>query len=65
MVSFYITLGFVAASFVGYVAYRFTLAAVNRHKRSIIAQMTPEEIEQERRDTTRYGDKKHTFIYGL
>lgn len=64
-VSFYVTLGFVAASFVGYIAYRFTLAAVNRHKRSVLARMTQEEIEEERRNNARYGDKKHTFIYGL
>ncbi|OIW26182.1 MFS general substrate transporter [Coniochaeta ligniaria NRRL 30616] len=64
-VSFYVTLGFVAASFVGYLALRFTFAAVNRHKRALLAQMTQEEIEEERRSTARYGDKKHTFIYGL
>ncbi|KAH8898341.1 major facilitator superfamily transporter [Thozetella sp. PMI_491] len=63
--SFYVTLGFVAAAFLGYLAYRFTLTAVNRHKRGVLAQMSQEEIEQEQRDDARYGDKKHTFIYGL
>ncbi|KAB5554848.1 major facilitator superfamily transporter [Coniochaeta sp. 2T2.1] len=64
-VSFYATLGFVAAAFVGYLAYRFTLQAVNRYKRRMLSQMTQEEIEDERRTSARYGDKKRTFIYGL
>lgn len=63
--SFFITLGIAIVSFLGYVAYRFTLAAVNRRKRSKIAQMSPEDLERERLENTRYADKKHTFIYGL
>lgn len=63
--SFFITLGIAITSFIGYVAYRITLAAVNGWKRKKLAQMTPEEIERERTNDTRYGDRKITFIYGL
>ncbi len=62
---FYVTLGFVAAALAGYVAYRFTLSEVNQRKFRILADKTPEEIQEERRDTTRYADRKWTFIYGL
>ena len=61
----YITLGFVAVALVGYVAYRFTLQAVNRRKMDILAGKSPEEIEGERVNVTRYADRKWTFIYGL
>ncbi|CAG9945349.1 unnamed protein product [Clonostachys rosea f. rosea IK726] len=64
-VSFFITLGIAIVSLLGYISYRFTLAAVNRRKRRILSQMTPEEIASERIDNTRYADRKRTFIYGL
>jgi hypothetical protein len=62
---FYATLGFVATALLGYLAYRFTLAAINRRKKNVMRRMADEEIERERLDETRYGDKKWTFIYGL
>ena len=62
---FFATLGFVAAALLGYLSYRFTLAAVNRRKMEAMRRMTEEEIERERLDDARYGDKKRTFIYGL
>lgn len=64
-IPFYVTLGFVAVSLMGYLSYRFTLAAVNRKKLEIMRQKTQEDIERERLDNTRYADKKWTFIYGL
>ncbi|KAK6216957.1 major facilitator superfamily transporter [Colletotrichum tabaci] len=64
-IPFYATLGFVAAALVGYLSYRFTLAAVNRKKLEIIRHKSQEDIEKERVDGTRYADKKWTFIYGL
>ncbi|KAK1675314.1 major facilitator superfamily transporter [Colletotrichum godetiae] len=64
-IPFYVTLGFVALSLLGYLSYRLTLAAVNRKKLEIMGQKTTEEIERERLDNTRYADKKWTFIYGL
>ncbi|KAL0943055.1 allantoate transport protein [Colletotrichum truncatum] len=64
-IPFYATLGFVAAALVGYLAYRFTLAAVNRRKLEVMRNKTQEDIERERVDSTRYADKKWTFIYGL
>jgi hypothetical protein len=63
--SFFITLGIAIVSFLGYLAYRFTLAAVNRYKRKNLARMSPDEIDRERTDNTRYADRKVTFIYGL
>lgn len=63
--SFFVTLGIAIAALLGYTAYRFTLAAVNRRKRNKLSQMTNEEIEQERHNNERYADKKLTFIYGL
>ncbi|KAH0424746.1 allantoate transport protein [Colletotrichum camelliae] len=62
---FYVTLGFVAAALVGYSSYRFILARVNRRKIEILRQKTSEDIERERVDSTRYADRKWTFIYGL
>ena len=64
-ISFFITLGFAIAAFLGYTSYRFTLAAVNRYKRSKLSRMTPEAIELERTSNERYADRKYTFIYGL
>jgi hypothetical protein len=63
--SFYVTLGIAIVSLLGYTGYRFGLAAANRYKRGKMAQMTVEELERERTDNTRYGDRKYTFIYGL
>ncbi|OAL57474.1 MFS general substrate transporter [Pyrenochaeta sp. DS3sAY3a] len=65
LVPFYATLGFVAAALVGYVAYRFTLQAVNKQRGKILAGATAEEVQAERLDGTRYADRKWTFMYGL
>ena len=65
LVPFYGTLAFVAAALVGYMAYRFTLQAVNKKKLAILAGKSPGEIEQERVDEARYADRKWTFMYGL
>lgn len=64
-IPFYVTLGFVALALIGYVCYRFTLAAVNRKKKAIMRSKTDEEIDEERTDDIRYADRKWTFIYGL
>lgn len=64
-IPFYATLGFVAAALLGYVSYRFVLAAVNRKKLDILQEKTQHDVERERVDNTRYADKKWTFIYGL
>ncbi|RFU30412.1 hypothetical protein B7463_g5923, partial [Scytalidium lignicola] len=60
-----ITLILVAVAFVGYIAYRFALQAANRYKAKKVAQMTPEEIEQENTNDVRWADRKYTFVYGL
>jgi hypothetical protein len=62
---FYVTLSFVAAALVGYIAYRFTLKAVNKRRQAILADMSVEEVHEERADGTRYADRKWTFRYGL
>jgi hypothetical protein len=41
------------------------LAAVNNRRRAKLARMTPEEVEDEKTNPQRYGDKKYTFMYGL
>ncbi|UKZ96910.1 uncharacterized protein TrAFT101_011684 [Trichoderma asperellum] len=64
-ISFYVTLGISIVALLGYTGYRFALAAANRYKKDKMARMTPEELERERTDHTRYGDRKYTFIYGL
>lgn len=63
--SFYISLGIAIVSLLGYTGYRFALAAANRYKKNKLAGMTSEELERERTESTRYGDRKYTFIYGL
>ncbi|KAK3705081.1 hypothetical protein LTR37_013448 [Vermiconidia calcicola] len=60
-----ITLGIVIVAFSGYLAYRFTLAWVNRRRQKVLAQMSHEDVMEERRNDTRYADRKVTFIYGL
>jgi hypothetical protein len=65
LVPFYATLGFVAASFVGYIAYRLILQAVNTRKIEWLTGKIVEEVEAERLDHTRYADAKRTFVYGL
>ncbi|KAK7421662.1 hypothetical protein QQX98_002129 [Neonectria punicea] len=64
-VPFYVTLGFLVVALVGYLSYRFMLAAVNKRKQAVLAVMTEEEVEHERLDERRYADKKLTFMYGL
>ncbi|KAF1916577.1 major facilitator superfamily transporter [Ampelomyces quisqualis] len=65
LLPFYVTLGFVAAALVGYTAYRFTLDAANMRKKAVLAGKSVEEVHAERVDSTRYADRKWTFLYGL
>jgi hypothetical protein len=65
LLPFFVTLGFVAAALAGYIAYRFTLKAVNKRKQDMLTGMSIEEIDAERVDDTRYADRKFTFMYGL
>ena len=62
---FYVTLGFVATALLGYTSYRFTLQAVNKRRKNIIANKDAVQIETERTDDIRYADRKWTFVYGL
>ena len=59
-----VTVGLIAAAFVGYAAYYFELKAVNKYKAKKISRMTQEEIEDENRGGKRYADRKWTFVYG-
>lgn len=62
---FYVTLAFVAVAWLGYLSYRWTLAAVNKRRGKKALMMTPEELEAERLSERRYADRKVTFVYGL
>ncbi|KPM38010.1 hypothetical protein AK830_g8568 [Neonectria ditissima] len=42
---FYVTIGFLVVAFVGYLSYRFVLAAVNKRKQAVLAVMTEAEVE--------------------
>ncbi|KAH7013237.1 major facilitator superfamily domain-containing protein [Ilyonectria destructans] len=64
-VPFYTTIGFLVVAFIGYLSYRFMLAADNKRKRALLATMTDAEVENERLNDRRYADKKLTFMYGL
>jgi hypothetical protein len=59
-----VTVGLIAAAFVGYAAYHFELKAMNKYKARKISRITPEEIEGEIRSEKRYADRKWTFVYG-
>jgi MFS family permease len=65
LVPFYATLGFVAAALLGFVAYRYTLAAVNRVRERKLSHLSAAQVEAERTDDVRYADRKWTFVYGL
>jgi hypothetical protein len=63
LIPFYATLGFVATSLLGYLAYRYTLLAVNKWRARQMAGWTDADAEAERLSTGRFGDKKLTFMY--
>lgn len=65
LIPFYATLGFIATSIIGYIAYRYTLLAVNKWRAKKMIGWTEDEREYENISKERYGDKKYTFIYGL
>lgn len=63
--SFFITLGISIVALIGYACYRLGLAAVNRYKKKRMAMMSADEQENERSNSTRYADRKYTFLYSL
>jgi hypothetical protein len=65
LMPFYVTLGFIAVAWLGYLSYRWTLAAVNASRGKKVSMMMPEELEAERFSEKRYADRKVTFVYGL
>ncbi|KAJ5818979.1 hypothetical protein N7474_004570 [Penicillium riverlandense] len=65
LVPLHATLGFIAFSLVGYTAYRFTLRAVNKYRIRKMSTWSEVDIENERDNELRLGDKKYTFIYSL
>ncbi|KAJ5625310.1 hypothetical protein N7510_001619 [Penicillium lagena] len=65
LVPLHATLGFIAFSLVGYTAYRFTLHAVNKYRIRKMSTWSELDIENERDNEVRLGDKKYTFIYSL
>jgi len=65
LIPFYATLGFIATSIIGYVAYRYTLLAVNKWRMKKMDGWTEGDKEIEGLSDERFGDKKYTFMYGL
>lgn len=65
LLPFYVTLGFVATAFIGYLSYRYTFVAVNKWRKGKMEGWTEEEKEEENFSSVRYGDKKYTFTYSL
>ena len=65
LVPLHATLGFIAFSLVGYIAYRFTLRAVNKYRLRKISTWSELDIENGRENDLRLGDKKYTFVYSL
>jgi hypothetical protein len=65
LVPFYATLGFVGTALIGYLAYRYTLLAVNKWRTRQMVGWTDADREEERLSMKRFGDKKYTFMYGL
>ncbi|KAH8815978.1 major facilitator superfamily domain-containing protein [Xylogone sp. PMI_703] len=65
LIPFYVTLGFIATSMMGYLAYRYSLLAVNKWRQKKMEGWTQEGKEAEYTSNNRYGDKKYTFVYGL
>ena len=65
LVPFFVTLGLVIVSMIGYVAYIFLLMAVDRWRARKTQDWTEAQFEEERISQKRYGDKKYTFVYGL
>lgn len=59
-----ITLGLVSLALVLFGLNAVICVAINRRRAKIVANMTPDEIEEENNSNTRYGDKKYTFVYG-
>jgi len=60
-----VTAGLIGVAWLGYAAYHFELKFANKYKAKKIAQMTPEEIEDESVNDKRYADRKYTFVYSL
>lgn len=60
-----VTLGFVGVALTGYVAYRYTLWAVNARRAAIRKSKSAEQIEAERVDSVRHADRKWVFVYDL
>jgi len=65
LIPFYATLGFVATALLGYLAYRYTLLAVNKWRTRQMEGWSDADREAERLSEKRLGDKKFTFMYGL
>lgn len=59
-----ITLGLVILAFFLFGLNAVACRLINHRRAKIVANMTPEEIEDENSDDKRYGDKKYTFVYG-
>ena len=59
-----ITLGLVSLAFVLFGLNAVICIFINHKRAKKVANMSPEEIEEENNNNVRYGDKKYTFVYG-
>lgn len=60
-----VTTGLMSVGLIIFAGTSIALRLVNRWRAKKVAAMTPEEIEEEQASSTRVGDKKYTFVYGL
>ena len=59
-----ITIGLLLSAWFLFAGVSVALRLFNRSRARKIAQMTPEEIEEENTNDVRVGNKKLTFVYG-
>jgi MFS family permease len=59
-----ITMILISMGACGYVSMRFVYMFLNRKRTRLIANWTPEQFEEEYRNSKRRGNRKLTFIYG-
>ncbi|CAK7212690.1 hypothetical protein SBRCBS47491_001552 [Sporothrix bragantina] len=64
-IPFYVALAMSVLGWFFYFSYRMGMIYHNKKRAAIIANWTPEEIEEENTNDVRLGDKKYTFVYTL
>ncbi len=60
---FYVSLALNIFAFIGYAFNRFFLLYTNKKRAAKLATMSEREIQEEKTNDVRLGDKKLTFVY--